>query len=122
MGDRIVLQGVRALGAHGVLPEEQQRPQPFEVDLDLEVDLVPAGRSDSLADTVDYGAITAAVAGVIGGPHANLMEHLAERIAAAVLASAPLATEVTVTLRKTRPPVPYELASAGVTIQRRRAT
>jgi dihydroneopterin aldolase len=51
--DRIELRGLRALGTHGVLPEEKERAQPFEVDLALEVDLRPAGRSDALADTVD---------------------------------------------------------------------
>jgi dihydroneopterin aldolase len=119
--DSIQLRGLRALGTHGVLPEEHQRAQPFEVDLDLHVDLRRAGRSDALTDTVDYGAVTAAVAAVVGGAHAALLEHLAERIAAAALATgAPHATAVTVTVRKTRPPVPFELASAGVTIHRRR--
>jgi len=120
--DRIELRGLRALGTHGVLPEEQQRAQPFEVDLDLEVDLRQAGRSDALADTVDYGTVTAAVVDcIVRGPHAALLEHLAERIAAAALASgAPHATAVTVKVRKTRPPVPFELASAGVTIRRSR--
>jgi dihydroneopterin aldolase len=119
--DCIELRGLRALGTHGVLPEEQQRAQPFEVDLDLEVDLRPAGRSDALADTVDYGAVTAAVAAAVSGPPAALLEHLAERIAAAALSSGgPHATAVTVKVRKTRPPVPFELASAGVTIHRRR--
>jgi 7,8-dihydroneopterin aldolase/epimerase/oxygenase len=119
--DVIELRGLRALGVHGVLPEEQHRAQPFEVDVILEVDLRRAGRSDALADTVDYGAVGAAVAAVFSGPHAALLEHLAERVAAAVLtAGAPLATAVTVKLRKTRPPVPFELASAGVTIHRRR--
>jgi dihydroneopterin aldolase len=121
--DSIQLRGLRALGTHGVLPEEQQRAQPFEVDLDLQVDLRRAGRSDALADTVDYGAVTAAVAAVVGGAHSALLEHLAERIAAAALAAgAPHATAVTVTVRKTRPPVPFELASAGVTIHRRHDT
>ena len=102
-------------------PRNRQRAQPFEVDLDLEVDLRRAGRSDALADTVDYGAVSAAVAAVVGGPHADLLEHLAERIAAAALTcGAPHATAVTVQVRKTRPPVPFELASAGVTIHRRR--
>jgi len=119
--DSIQLRGLRALGTHGVLPEEQQRPQPFEVDVDLQVDLRKAGATDSLADTVDYGAVTAAIAAVVGGPHAALLEHLAERIAAAALASgAPHATAVTVWVRKTRPPVPFELASAGVTVHRQR--
>jgi dihydroneopterin aldolase len=119
--DWIELRGLRALGRHGVLPEEQERAQPFEVDLDLELDLRQAGRSDVLADTVDYGAVTAAVAAVVSGPRAALLEHLAERIATAALTSgAPHATAVTVKVRKTRPPVPFELSSAGVTIHRRR--
>jgi dihydroneopterin aldolase len=121
LSDSIQLRGLRALGTHGVLPEEQHRPQPFEVDLDLHVDLRRAGRSDALGDTVDYGAVTAAVAAVVAGPHAALLEHLAERIAAVALATgAPYTTAVTVTVRKTRPPVPFELASAGVRIHRQR--
>ena len=38
-GDRIQLRGLRAIGTHGVLPEEKSRAQPFEIDLDLAVDL-----------------------------------------------------------------------------------
>ncbi|MDQ6838266.1 MAG: dihydroneopterin aldolase [Actinomycetota bacterium] len=118
-GDRIELRGLRAMGTHGALPEEHQRAQPFEIDLDIVADLRGAGRSDDLADTVDYGSVVAAVAAVVGGPRANLLEHLAERIVAAVLSSgAPHAREVTVTVRKLRPPVPVDLASAAVTIVR----
>jgi dihydroneopterin aldolase len=102
-----------------VLEAERRSAQPFEVDLDIDLDMAAAGRSDDLADTVDYGAISEAVAAVVAGPHADLMEHLAERIAAAVLACAgPRASSVTVTLRKLRPPVPVDLASAGVRITR----
>jgi dihydroneopterin aldolase len=81
--DRIELRGLRALGTHGVLPEERDRPQPFEIDVDLEVDLRRAGRSDNLADTIDYGAVAEAVAAAVAGPHVDLLEHLADRIAAA---------------------------------------
>ena len=81
--DRIELRGLRALGTHGVLPEERERPQPFEVDVDLEVDLLLAGRSDDLADTVDYGTVAEAVVAAVAGPHLDLLEALAERIAAA---------------------------------------
>ena len=42
----IVIAGLRELGVHGVLPEEQTRPQPFEVDVELTVDLEKAGDSD----------------------------------------------------------------------------
>jgi dihydroneopterin aldolase len=81
--DRIELRGLRALGTHGVLQEERERPQPFEVDVDLEVDLLGAGRSDDLSDTVDYGTVAEAVAAAVGGPHLDLLEALAERIATA---------------------------------------
>jgi dihydroneopterin aldolase len=119
MADRIELRGLRAVGTHGALPEERDRSQPFEVDIDIEADLGPAGRSDVLGDTVDYGAVTGAVVDVIAGRHAELLEHLAERIAAAVLEVAgPIAGSVTVTVRKLRPPVPADLASAGVRITR----
>jgi dihydroneopterin aldolase/2-amino-4-hydroxy-6-hydroxymethyldihydropteridine diphosphokinase len=120
--DRIELRGLRAIGTHGVLPEERERGQPFEVDLDVVADLSAAGRSDALGDTIDYGALCDVVAAVISGPHADLLEHLAERIATRALASAgERAVQVTVTVRKLRPPVPVELASSAVTITRRRS-
>src|SRR5664280_1607431 len=42
-GDQIQLRGLRVIGTHGVLPEEKSRAQPFEIDLDLTVDLTRAG-------------------------------------------------------------------------------
>lgn len=122
--DVIALRGLRALGRHGVLAEEKTRAQPFEVDLDLEVDLRRAGQSDALADTVDYGAVADAVRAVVEGDHSDLLEHLAERIAGAALRAAgsgagPEVTGVTVTIRKLRPPVAVHMDSAGVRIHRR---
>lgn len=124
--DVIELRGLRATGTHGVLEEEKARPQPFEVDLDLHLDLRAAGASDRLGDTVDYGAVASAVVATVGGPHADLLEHLAERIAraAADAAAGPDGRSrldaVTVTVRKLRPPVPVDLATAGVRIHRLR--
>lgn len=118
--DRIELRGLRVLGTHGVLSEEQRRAQPFEVDLDLEADLAAAGATDRLEHTVDYGAVAAAVAGVLSGESCYLLERLAERVAEAALAiGAPALRAVTVTVRKLRPPLPYDLGSVGVTVHRR---
>jgi dihydroneopterin aldolase len=117
--DRIELRGLRFVAAHGALPEEAVRPQPFEVDLDLLVDLRDAGRSDDLAATVDYGQLCEAVRSVMEGPHASLLEHLAEQVAGRALAVAgQRAAGVIVTVRKLRPPVPFEMASAAVRITR----
>lgn len=109
------------MGAHGALPEEQRRPQPFEIDVDLHADLSAACSSDRLQDTIDYGAVVDAVVASVSGPHCDLLEHLAERVAAGAFAAAgPLAEEVAVTVRKLRPPVAAQMSSAAVTIRRRR--
>jgi dihydroneopterin aldolase len=115
--DRIELRGLRVLGTHGALPEEQVRAQPFEVDLDLTVDLRAAARSDDLADTVDYGELTGLVAAVVTGERHVLLERLAQRIAETALADERVLA-VDVTVRKLRPLVAVHLATAGVRIVR----
>ncbi len=117
MNDRIELVGIRALGVIGVLPEERQRAQPFEVDLVIEADLAAAGRSDELDDTVDYGRATAVAAAVITGESHLLLERVAQRIAEEVLALERV-TAVEVTVRKLRPPVPHQLDHSAVHIRR----
>ncbi len=118
-GDRIELRGLVAAGICGALPEERDRPQPLEVDLDVVADQARAGATDDLADTIDYGALCAAVHAVVTTERFTLLERLAARIAEAVLAD-PRVELVTVAVRKLRPPVPQVLATSGVRITRSR--
>jgi dihydroneopterin aldolase len=118
--DEIQLRGLRVTGTHGVLPEEQVRAQPFEVDVDLSADLASAGSSDSLDDTVDYGAVVSSVAEVVGSERFALLEALAERLCAVVLGLDGRVVSVTVTVRKLRPPVAVDLAYAAVRVSRSR--
>ncbi len=117
-GDRVELRGLRLIGICGALAEERDRPQPLEVDLDVETDLSLAGGSDELSDTVDYGAVCTTVANVVTGGRPQLLEHLACEIARAVLDLDARIGAVDVALRKLRPPVPQDLASSGVRIRR----
>jgi dihydroneopterin aldolase len=117
VSDVIEIRGVRAMGVHGVLPQERTTAQPFEVDLDLVVDLRAAGASDDLGDTVDYGTVAEAAAACIEGESCALLERLAERIATVALADARV-TAVTVTLRKLEPPLSLDIGSVGVRITR----
>jgi len=112
--------GIRAVGRHGVLAEEQSRAQPFEVDLRLEADLNAAAASDRLEDTVDYALVTEAVARTVELESFRLLERLADRIAS-ICISLPAVTSVEVTVRKLRPPVPVQVGSVGVTIRREAA-
>ncbi len=119
-GDRIELRGLRVVGTHGVLPEEKSRAQPFEIDLDLWVDLALAAGSDRLADTVDYAGVVAGVVALVAGPTSyELLEALAGAIADTTLASDLRITAVTVALRKLQPPLPADIASVGVRLTRR---
>jgi len=117
--DRIQLRGLRVVGICGALPEERERAQPFEIDLDVEADLATAGRSDDLADTLDYGALAAGVEHLVTTGRFTLLEAMAASIADQVLVD-PRAQAVTVTVRKLRPPVPQHLETSGVSIRRSR--
>ncbi len=117
--DRIELRGLRVVGIHGALPEEQERAQPFEIDMDLEVDLQQSSGSDDLVDTVDYGRAVERASAMVAGHRFRLLEGLAGAIAQAVLADHSRARSVTVTVRKLRPPVGADLASVGVRVTRR---
>jgi 7,8-dihydroneopterin aldolase/epimerase/oxygenase len=119
-GDRIELRGLRAMVRCGVLPLERDQDQPVEIDLDLAVDLAAAGRSDDLADTVDYGAVCDAAVATAGAGHVALLERLAEAVAAAVLDLDHRIVNVDVAVRKLRPPVQHDLATSGVRIHRER--
>ena len=102
---------------HGVLAEEQARAQPFQVDLELIVDLAPAGASDALADTVDYGVLCHVVRRIVADEHHQLLERLAARIAD-VCRSDPRVQGVVVEVRKLQPPVAGQLDHVGVRIER----
>jgi dihydroneopterin aldolase/2-amino-4-hydroxy-6-hydroxymethyldihydropteridine diphosphokinase len=112
-----VINGIRVRGIHGVMPEEQTRPQPFEVDIELLVDLAPAGSSDALDDTVDYGKVCEAVRAIVSTEHHRLLERLATRIADTCRADARV-QGVVVEVRKMEPPVQAEVAHVGVRIER----
>lgn len=116
--DRIELRGLRALGRHGALAGERESSQPFEIDLDLRADLSVASGSDRLTDTVDYGAVVAAAVAVVETESWHLIERLAERVAEAVGEVDERVGRVTATVRKLRPPVAADLATAGVRVTR----
>lgn len=119
MSDRIEVVGLRVLGHHGALPGEQDRAQPFELDLFIDADFATAERTDDLVDAVDYGALVTAAQAVVEQRRFALLEALATAVADALLAVRGVLA-VTVVLRKLRPPVAAQLTSAGVRVTRPR--
>src|SRR5437879_3709047 len=82
-------------------------------DAEVHLDLSAAGRSDDLADTVDYGALTGSLARVVRQERHALLERLAHRLADECLADERVAS-ATVEVTKLRPPVPEALEAASV--------
>ncbi len=117
MRDTIRLTGVRARGHHGVFDHERADGQDFVVDVAVEVDARTASGSDDLADTVHYGVLAEQVVAEIERDPVDLIETVAERIAAAVLTHrAALATEVTV--HKPQAPITVPFDDVSITIRR----
>ncbi len=121
MTDRIVLSGMAFQARHGVNDWEKTEVQRFEVDVELVLDLEPAGSSDDLARTVDYRGAYEAVKRVVESTTFDLIEALAEAIAAELLAATPRAGEIVVRVRKPEVRLGGPLDYAGVEITRRRS-
>ncbi len=105
MTDWIRLRDLAFQGRHGVLPEEREQPQRFEVDVELGLDLEPAVRTDDLTLTVDVRTVPELVQEIVEGRSVELVETLAGRIAERLLRLGPV-TEVVVRLRKPEAPLP----------------
>lgn len=122
MTDRVALMNMRFDGRHGVLERERMRPQPFEVDAELYLDLRPAGQADDLSRTVDYRNVFEICRETVEGPSCQLIETLAERIATRLLVEfeAARVSEVVVRVRKPTVMLPGQLDGAAVEIRRKR--
>ena len=120
-GDRIEIRGVRVLARVGVPEAERASAQPLELDVDLELSLERAAASDDVADTVDYGVVTTAIAEAVEAGEWALLEKVAAVAADAALAVDARTEAALVTVRKLRPPVPRDVATAGVRVRRVRS-
>jgi dihydroneopterin aldolase len=117
--DRIQLKGMSFQGRHGVRDAERANAQEFKVDIEVDCDLAKAGRTDKLADTIDYTRIRAIAKEVIEGESAQLLETLASRMADQVL-QLPRVEAVTISIAK-RPASMQPIDVAAVHINRTRA-
>ncbi len=104
MADRVSLKNMSFYAYHGAFDAERQLGQRFEVDVDIRTDVRRAGETDDLSDALNYVNVYNIVKDVMEGPPLNLLEAIAERIAARILASFDI-VDVTVRVRKPAAPV-----------------
>ena len=120
MSDKFILTGIEIFGYHGDLPEERKLGQKFLVDLELNLDLSIAGKSDELSDTVDYPKILELTEKIVGGEPKNLIEAVAEELAEKILANFKIVESVKVVLHKPNAPLKIKYLDAAVSIFRQR--
>ena len=107
-------------GRHGYYDHELRTPQPFEVDVELVLNLQPAGVEDDLDRSVDYGRVYDAVRQIVESTSYRLLEALAEAIAHELLTAHDV-NEVGVRVRKPQVQLGGPLDYAGVEIWRLRS-
>ncbi|HTZ55706.1 MAG TPA: dihydroneopterin aldolase [Candidatus Acidoferrum sp.] len=78
--DRIVLHDILAHGKHGVNPAERDTPQPFRIDIVLQLDLSRAAKSDDLHDSINYAAVHRRIVEIVQTRSYALLERLAGAI------------------------------------------
>ncbi len=117
-GDRDVIRvpRIRTRCLLGVRPRERRRRRLVEITLVVEADLEAAAASDDLERTVDYSALARLVRQEAAATEFRLVEALAGRLAAAVLAL-PRVRAVEVTVSKPRA---LRAAGAPQVVMRRR--
>lgn len=118
--DRITLNGITAIGHHGVFEHEKRNGQPFVVDVVLHTDTRAAEASDDVADTAHYGVLAERVTEVIASGPYNLIEKLAGELAAMVLDEFDVAA-VDITVHKPQAPIEVPFGDVSVHIHRERA-
>jgi dihydroneopterin aldolase len=119
--DRIVVPGLPLRARVGVEDAERAAEQEIVVEVELGLDLGPAGRSDDLAHTVDYDTVCDVVARAVGARAFRLVEAVAEESARALLAAFGEVTEVRVQVRKPGALRARGVPYAAVEVTRRRA-
>jgi len=120
MTDRIFIRGLSLHANHGVMAHEAKVGQSFTIDVDLEIDLSAAARSDKVVDTVSYDKVVECITKAFCAQRYRLIEAAAGRIADSVLSAFHRVRSVRVTIHKPHAPIAATFDDVGVTLVRSR--
>jgi dihydroneopterin aldolase len=120
MTDRIFITGLALHAYHGVMPHEAKVGQTFTIDLELDIDLSAAARSDKVVDTVSYDKVVDCASEAFCAQRFRLIEAVAGRVADAVLEAFAPVKAIKVTIHKPHAPIAATFSDVGVTLVRTR--
>lgn len=112
----IFINNIEFYAYHGATPAEQEIGHRYVMTLSLLID-GKASATDSLKDTVDYGAVSELAVEVACAKNHRLIERVAQLVSEAILDEFTHVEEIEVTLEKLAPPMPVVCESAGVSLR-----
>jgi dihydroneopterin aldolase len=118
MTDQVFVKGLALHAYHGVMEHEAKVGQTFKLDLDLDIDLAGASRSDKLADTVGYDQVVDVAMKAFCAQRYRLVEAAAGAVASAVLEKFRQVVAIRVTVHKPHAPIAATFDDVGVSILR----
>jgi dihydroneopterin aldolase/2-amino-4-hydroxy-6-hydroxymethyldihydropteridine diphosphokinase len=118
--DKILIEGLKAWGRHGVLDFEKQYSQAFTVDIEIWADISKAYLSDNLEDTINYASIYDIIKSVIETQSFRLVERLAYVIVEKVFLHDLRIQRIKIRLIKNKAPLDGQVDDIGVEIEKSR--
>lgn len=116
--DEIHIDNLEVYAYHGVFPEENEKGQPFFVNMVLYTDLRQAGKEDELTLSTHYGEVCHLVTKWMQEHTCKLIETVAENVAREVLRQFPLIQALDVEIRKPQAPIGLPFESVSVKLHR----
>lgn len=113
--DTIFISELKVKTKLGVPAWERMVAQTIILDIEIGYDLAPAGKSDAIADTIDYGAVVARIRDTLTEHSFQLVEALAERICQLILKEF---NALNVKVKVAKPAILPGLKALGVIMER----
>lgn len=118
--DKILLKDIKLYGYHGVMEKEREVGQYFYIDIEMTLDLKPAGITDDLGNTVDYSKVYDIIKDINGKNKFHLIESFAHKISEELLSTYDKIKDIVVRIRKPDAPIDGDFGWVGVEIKRSR--
>ena len=116
--DRINIKNLEIFAHHGVFPEEKENGQLYYLSAALYTDLSAAGKTDDLKKTIDYGKICHDIKNYVTGNLFDLIETVAEGLAAKLLIENHAIDKIWLEIKKPSAPIGLPLETVSVEIER----
>lgn len=116
--DQIRIRNLKIFAHHGVYEQEKEQGQNFIVNAVLYVDMEKAGRSDDIADAVDYGAVCLFIDNYMRENRFDLLEAVVEHVTRELLFEFPAVHRVEMEIEKPDAPIPLRFDSVSVKVTR----